>query len=223
MIVSIAIEIRPKFTTFCIAAPDWNENGLLFNIRHLERIPYRAYREVGQRLIEMGAKFDTFGIEGCHIYMNATEIGMPVVNSIRQSSSTSGIQPVFMTMGQVKPSTDEEGISFGKAWLVSRLKVFLQEGRIRLPAALPDAKKLVEEILDFSPRLAHRASADPDFFAVGPRDDLVSALGLAVHVDMRQPVSDSEPRSPVRLPPMPGAELDELYDRLFRGDIFNGL
>ena len=67
----------------------------------------------------------------------------------------------------------------GKAWLVSRIKVLLQCGRLHLPKT-PVAEAMKDELLDYEIRINEDANERYGAFKVGAHDDLVTALGLAV-------------------------------------------
>ena len=68
----------------------------------------------------------------------------------------------------------------GKAYLVSRLQTLLQTGRLHLPRT-DEAKQLADDLLDYEVTVDENANERYGAFAVGPRDELVTALGLAVH------------------------------------------
>jgi hypothetical protein len=67
----------------------------------------------------------------------------------------------------------------GKAWLVSRIKVLLQCGRLHLPRTT-EAEAMKDELLDYEIRISEDANERYGAFKVGAHDDLVTALGLAV-------------------------------------------
>jgi len=75
-------------------------------------------------------------------------------------------------------------VSLGKTWLVSRLQVLLQTGRILLPKTA-EAEALAKELMDYEIRVTEQANDTYGAFKVGTHDDLVTALGLATQVDPR--------------------------------------
>jgi len=75
-------------------------------------------------------------------------------------------------------------VKLGKAWLVSRLQMLLQNGRLHLPRTA-EAEALARELLDYEIRVSEDANDRYGAFRVGTHDDLVTALGLAVQLDPR--------------------------------------
>lgn len=70
-------------------------------------------------------------------------------------------------------------IRLGKAWVVCRLQVLLQAGQLHLPRS-QEAETLAEELTEFEVQIAPDANDRYGAFKVGTRDELVTALGLAV-------------------------------------------
>jgi hypothetical protein len=63
--------------------------------------------------------------------------------------------------------------------LVTRLQVLLQPGRVPLPDT-EEARTLAEELMEYEVEVAEDADDRYGAFKVGTRDELVTALGLAV-------------------------------------------
>ena len=131
------------------------------------------------------------------VVVDATGLGGPVIEMLRaelnaKTTESFGpkapafqyeLRPVTFTHGDRLTSTLQTGRSVGKAYLVSRLQVLLQSGRVRLPRNHPEADVLVRELLDYEIRVDEQAHDRYGAFAVGSHDDLVTALGLAVIED----------------------------------------
>jgi hypothetical protein len=112
------------------------------------------------------------------VYVDATGVGLPVVDQLAEA----GVRPIacFFTHGDRRIEERETGeVKIGKAWLVSRLQVLLQTGRLHLPAT-PEAKALAKELQDYEITVDEDANDKYGAFRVGTHDDLVTALGLAV-------------------------------------------
>jgi hypothetical protein len=73
-------------------------------------------------------------------------------------------------------------VHLGKAFLVSRLQMLLQSGRVHLPRN-PAAETLAAELLNYEIRVDEKANDRYGAFKVGTHDDLVTALGLTVQLD----------------------------------------
>jgi hypothetical protein len=94
----------------------------------------------------------------------------------------------------------------GKAWLVSRLQVLLQEKRLHLPQDA-NTSTLVQELRTYSHSPAPNAADLYGAFKVGTHDDLVNAIGLAVHKSPDRPWTVAEQ-----------AEMDAAIERLIGVD-----
>ena len=110
------------------------------------------------------------------LYLDATGLGQPVVDLLK----VAGVRPVgcYFTHGDRRAVEGSE-IRIGKAWLVSRLQVLLQTGRLHLPHTA-EAQVLAKELQDYEIRVDQDANDKYGAFKVGSHDDLVTALGLAV-------------------------------------------
>jgi hypothetical protein len=92
------------------------------------------------------------------------------------------IHPCYLTHGDQRNVPSEGEIKVGKAWMVSRLQVLLQSGRIHLPRSA-EAEALARELLDYEIRIFEDANERYGAFRVGSHDDLVTAMGLATQED----------------------------------------
>ncbi len=110
------------------------------------------------------------------LYVDATGVGTPVLDMLVAEGMPA--QPVYFNHGDRRLIQDDN-IVLGKAWLVSRLQVLLQSGRIHLPRTA-EAEVLAKELLDYEIRVSENANDTYGAFKVGSHDDLVTALGLAV-------------------------------------------
>jgi Terminase RNaseH-like domain len=111
------------------------------------------------------------------VYVDATGVGQPVVDELRHAGVR--VTPVYFTHGDRRTMREDGGISLGKAWLVSRLQVLLQNGRLLLPDT-DDARVLAKELQDYELRVSEQANDTYGAFKVGTHDDLVTAVGLAI-------------------------------------------
>lgn len=66
-----------------------------------------------------------------------------------------------------------------KRELVSVLQILLQEGRLAVPAELPDAALLRRELLQFRVRISGAANETFGAWREGEHDDMVIAVALA--------------------------------------------
>lgn len=156
-----------------------------YTARHLERLPLgTAFPAVARRLAEIVEGLADRGEKWPHIYVDATGMGEPVIEMIKQIIPRSRLRPVFFNHGDRRTEEDNV-IRLGKAYLVTQLKVLLQTGQLHLPQT-PEAETLAQDLLAYEVEVAEDANERYGAFRVGRHDDLVTALGLAVH-KRRQP------------------------------------
>jgi len=156
-----------------------------YTARHLERLPAgTSYPAVAQRLGEIVEALAAVGRKWPHIYLDVTGMGDPVVRMIKQVIPRSRLRPVFFTHGD-RRTEDDDFIYLGKSYLVSQLKILLQTARLHLPRT-PEAKTLAADLLAYEVEVTEDANDRYGAFKVGRHDDLITALGLAVH-KCRQP------------------------------------
>lgn len=142
-----------------------------------------AVHDFERDLRSQGAPLRSFDLPlSVDIFLDATGVGAPVVelveNALRISSRTDNavLHAITFTYGD---RYDRERGSLGKAYLVSRLQVLLEHGRLLLPADDPTTTQLAEELMDYEVHIEPDANEKYGAFKVGSHDDLVTALGLA--------------------------------------------
>lgn len=156
-----------------------------FMVRMIESLPLGTpYPDVAYRIGEIwkGLK-ERRSPHIPRIYIDATGVGLPVVDLVRGYVSSYDVWGVVFTHGdQRTEQAEERKVVLGKAYLVARLQVLLQAGRLHLPDS-PEAHRLAQELLDYEIRIDQDANDRYGAFKVGQHDDLVTALGLAVQAD----------------------------------------
>lgn len=183
--VTIGVDIGQRVdpTAICVAEVEDRVNAAEryeahYLIRHLERLPLGTnYPAVAKRTAAICASL----LERLHstptLYIDATGVGQPIVDVLRDAKVRADLKAVYFTHGDRR--TEENGeIKLGKAWLVSRLQALLQCERLHLPNTA-EAKALAQELLDYEIRIDQDANDKYGAFKVGTHDDLVTALGLA--------------------------------------------
>lgn len=149
-------------------------------VRHLERLPLMtSYPDVAKRVAKMAGDVQArSGGRTPRLYVDATGVGTPVVDSLKQARVPASIRPVFFNHGDKFTSHDGE-YRMGKAFLVSRLQVLLQNRQLHLPETA-EARALHSELLDYEIHIDERGSDTYGAFRVGRHDDLCTAVGLAI-------------------------------------------
>jgi len=122
-------------TAIVVADPEIRENEIHYVIRFLRRLPlgisYPAIIEevikVHQNIPEPDGSFEL----NKQVWIDATGVGKPVVDLIRNNCSYINLHEVFITGGEAKDNINpwSRVIKLPKAYLVSRLQVMLGYGR----------------------------------------------------------------------------------------------
>jgi hypothetical protein len=200
-IVSIGVDIGQKVDPTAIAVVEAvrKDGEWVFLTRHLERLqlgtPYRDVASrtseivagVRRRMIDDGAvargRLEPLALT---LYVDATGVGAPIVEMLKEriDRRSCTIRAVYFTHGD-RLTRREDGLSLGKAYLVSRLQALIQSGRIELPRTR-EAEELAEELLDYEIRIDEDGNDKYGAFKVGTHDDLVTALGLATFKDPKE-------------------------------------
>lgn len=148
-------------------------------VRRLERLPVgTTYPAIAARLGAIVEGLRARGTPPTAIYADATGIGLPVIEGLYQAARTPVIA-VYMTAGDKRIRADDRrSVTLGKAYVVARLKVLLEGGRLLLPRTR-EAEELAADLTayDVTPVRVDDQAAP---FAVGAHDDYITALGLAV-------------------------------------------
>ena len=181
--VSIGIELgqRTDPTAMCVAEEqERSEAGkhvAYWMIRYLERLPVgSSYPAIRERLGTLIANLKQHSPARPAVFVDATGLGKPVVDELGKAGIP--ITPVYFTFGDKRVKQADGSITLGKAHLVSRLQVLLQNGHLLLPKT-EEAHLLAQELLDYEIKPDPDGDEKAGAFRVGSHDDLVTALGLA--------------------------------------------
>jgi hypothetical protein len=151
-------------------------------IRHLERLPLGTpYPHVGERVAAVCAGIKERSGDTPRLFLDATGVGLPLVDALVAAGVEALINPVFFTHGD-KRTVENGEVKLGKAWLVGRLQVLLQGDRLHLPDTAA-ARVLADELLNYEIKVDPDGNDKYGAFKVGTHDDLVTCLGLAVQLD----------------------------------------
>lgn len=147
-------------------------------VRFLERLP------VGTTAPALAARLKGIvtGVRDYHmgytIFADATAIGQPIIDVLVHQAGVR-LTPVYTTWGDRRVVAEEGYVTLGKAHLVSQLQALLQTGCLLLPSS-DEARVLAKELLDYEITMTEQANDTYGAFVVGTKDELVTALGLAV-------------------------------------------
>lgn len=168
----------------------------VFQCRFLERLPLGTpYPDVARRVAEIQRNASHKAAQrvlertGQYVsvhavtYVDATGVGKPIVDLLQEHGAD--VTDCYFTHGD-RRTEDGGRVTIGKAFLVARLQMLFQSGRMRLPEDHPEARPLKDELLDYEIRVDQNANDRYGAFKTGAHDDLVTALGLAAQIDPGQ-------------------------------------
>lgn len=146
-----------------------------YALRHLQRFALGTpYTAVCDGLTEM---FAGPPLAGSLLAVDQTAVGRPVVRLFRHWGIDASIRHVTITGGH--QATSEGGVRLvPKKELVSTLQLLLQERRLKVSPALPEAATLVRELAAFEIE-ATPVGDTPETWREGPHDDLALAVAIA--------------------------------------------
>lgn len=145
------------------------------HLRHLERCPIgTSYPQVVEKVAKLMA---TPPLDGnCILVIDATGVGRAVVDMFRKAY----LRPVAVTITAGNKVT-RDGTEFGvpKRDLIGVLEASLQTGRFKVARELPDAKTLMDEMLNLKRKVTLAGHDTYEAWREGQHDDLVLAAALA--------------------------------------------
>jgi hypothetical protein len=154
-----------------------HEKEVALRLRYLERVPMGTpYPEVVERVAEVTRDRQLAG--RCHLAVDGTGVGRPVVDLLRRAKTEAILMPVTITGGQTE-TTDQGFYRVPKRDLIIGLQVLLQRGGLRIAKQLPFARKLVEELEAVEVRVSPAGNEQYAAWREGTHDDLVFAVALA--------------------------------------------
>jgi hypothetical protein len=151
-----------------------------YQIRHLQRFRLgTSYPDVVvhvQRMMEQ--------LPEARLVVDNTGVGRPVVDLFRIAGLP--LVPVTITGGNAV--NHEKGVWFvPKRDLVGALSVAFQTGTLKIAESLPDAKTLVDELLNFKVKINVKTAHDSyEAWREGVHDDLVLAVAMGLWWAVRQ-------------------------------------
>ena len=145
-------------------------------VRHLERFPIgTAYTVVIQRIERLGRMLANMG--ACNLIVDATGVGLPVIDALRIPGAPWRLMPVTITYGVSEAWSD--GLwRVPKRDLIAGLQLAFENNHFTIAKDLKDTPALVEELT--SMRANHRVSGATQYGSPDPaHDDLAMALALS--------------------------------------------
>lgn len=135
-----------------------------------------AYRQIAEQTAKM-LRADALQGKDSRLYLNITDLGQPIQDLVyrRIADTQCSLVPVTCDGGD---RLDREARPWvvGKQYLLSQMKMLLEEGWLHLPKT-DLARRLVAEVKTFQPAPRENPL---EVFQIGAQDALATALGLAV-------------------------------------------
>jgi len=151
-------------------------------LRHLDRVPLgTSYPAIVEKVV---ALLHTAPLDGkpTSLVVDATGVGAPVVDLFRQANLGDHVElvPVTITGGfTVGHDLFNNSYTTPKRDLVSSVAVLLEQRRLKIAAASPEAPTLVRELQEFKRRVTPAGSDSYASWRESTHDDLVLATALA--------------------------------------------
>jgi hypothetical protein len=146
-----------------------------FEVRHAERLPLSTtYPAVVERVARIMQSPEVVGRGVC--VMDITGLGRPVYDMM-VSAGVSPVVGVCITGGHAVSQT-ESGFNVPKRELVGALQRYIQEGRLKVAAALPDADELRDQMLSFRSKISAQGVETYEALTEAEHDDLVISVAL---------------------------------------------
>src|SRR5579884_670412 len=150
--------------------------GLL--VRHLERIHLGTpYTQVVARVEKVIEQLRQHG--NCDLVVDATGVGMPVVDMLRDAKLDCSLVPVLIVSGSEQHRTN--GVwHVPKLDLLAGVQSALERGLLRISRKIPESALLVEEMMNVTAKVRSSGSLRLGADGFGQHDDLVLAVALAL-------------------------------------------
>jgi hypothetical protein len=149
-----------------------------YNVRHLERLklgtPYQSVVERVRKIVQAPALAGNVTL-----VVDATGVGGPVVDLLREAVTRVPLVPVVITGGD--RTTCENGrYRVPKRDLIAGMTLLLELGKLKISQRLPEAKTLTKELLNMRVKISSTGHDAYEAWRSGEHDDMVLALALAL-------------------------------------------
>lgn len=149
----------------------------VYKVGHLERCRHVPYPQIVGRVKALLAAPALKG--HTTLVVDATGVGVPVCDMLRQAGIGAPMVPVTITGGT---ETTRRGVEYStpKRDLVSALRVLLDARRLLIARELPEAETLTRELERFRVKVSLSGHDSYEAWREGDHDDLVLSCALAV-------------------------------------------
>jgi phage FluMu gp28-like protein len=145
-----------------------------YALRHLERLRNRPYPEIVEGIARLVRRLPRRPV----LAVDATGVGRPVVDMMREARMEADLYAVTITGGDAVSRTGWE-YRVPKRDLCSSVAVLLQSERLRIARNLPHARTLQHELVRFRVRISPDGHDSYSAWREEDHDDLVLAVAVA--------------------------------------------
>ena len=145
-----------------------------YDVRYLERLRNTPYPQIVKRLDHLVRRLP----ERPSMAVDATGVGRPVIDMIRDAHMDASIYPITLTGGDAVTSDGMES-RVPKRDVASTIAVLLQTGRLRIARGLRESETLLRELLNFRVKISLSGHDTYEAWREQEHDDFVLAVGLA--------------------------------------------
>lgn len=129
------------------------------------------------------------------LVVDATGVGKPVVDMLK-AENVGPLVSLVITGGLNVSQSSDYNFHVPKKDIVSCLQLYVQNGRLKFAAGLPDIELLVQEITHFKVKVAITAGEDAASWREHPHDDTAFAVGIALwyaaRFGMQRPIFEEQ-------------------------------
>ena len=145
-----------------------------YDVRYLERLRNTPYPQIVRRLDHLVRRLP----EKPSMAVDATGVGRPVIDMIRDANLPATVYPITLTGGD---AVTRDGMErrVPKRDVASTIAVLLQTGRLRIARGLKESETLLRELLNFRVKISLSGHDTYEAWREQEHDDLVLAVGLA--------------------------------------------
>ena len=145
-----------------------------YDVRYLERLRNTPYPSIVRRLDHLVKRLP----EKPSMAVDATGVGRPVIDMIRDANLPANVYPITLTGGD---AVTQDGMErhVPKRDVASTIAVLLQTGRLRIARGLRESETLLRELLNFRVKISLSGHDTYEAWREQEHDDLVLAVGLA--------------------------------------------
>jgi len=145
-----------------------------YDVRYLERLRNTPYPSIVRRLDHLVRRLP----EKPSMAVDATGVGRPVIDMIRDANLPANVYPITLTGGDAVVRDGMER-RVPKRDVASTIAVLLQTGRLRIARGLQESDTLLRELLNFRVKISLSGHDTYEAWREQEHDDLVLAVGLA--------------------------------------------